>query len=426
MGGKIKSSRPLRRAAVLRPVMAGWQRWEESEAEDWVLAGEASDLHGLSTGAGCVIAVPVRRAFSLAVWVSGEDPSLFGDLVYTQLEVRGLAGRSRELTTFAWHEIAREGHEVLLHAVVLPPHLAPDYWNGDVTEYAVSPACLPLVPDAVNVWEEAGGWVAAVTRVDKVVHFQPLTEPTPDASMALEIWLMLAPLEAGHMTSTQTGVRLYYQGDSAPDLADWRAGGRLPVEVSPLPAPVRPVKPLVCVPLPVREGQRAKQVSARRQRWAYLAAAVYFLVVLGLAANTLRLHWRAQSLAREVSSDAGPVAEVQATMNRWQALEPAVEPAGFPLEVLYQASGLLPKDGVRLTLFTMNLERLVIVGEASTLRAAQKFQEDVSKNPALAGFEWKADNPKTLPTGSTKFQIDGVRRGGAPGGENQFDESADL
>ena len=406
--------------------MAGWQRWEESEAGGWALTGEATDLHGLSPGAGCVIAVPVRRAFSLAVWVPGEDPSLVGDLVYTQLEVRGLAGRSRELTTFAWQEIAREDHEVLLHAVVLPSHLAPDYWNGEVTEYAVSPACLPLAPDAVNVWEEEGGWVAAVTRADKMVHFQPLTEPVPNASMALEIWLMLAPLEAGRMTSTQPGVRLFYQGDQAPDLADWRAEGRLPVEVSPLPAPVRPVKSLVCVPLPVREVQLAKQVSARRQRWAFFAAAVYFLVVLGLAANTLRLHGRAQSLAREVNRDAGPVTEVQATMSRWQALEPALEPAGFPLEVLHQAAGLLPKDGVRLTLFTMNLDRVAIVGEASTLRAAQKFQEDVTKNPALAGFDWKAENPKTLPTGSTKFQIDGLRRGGATDGENEFDESADL
>jgi hypothetical protein len=397
--------------------MSGWQRWEESEAGAWALAGEAADLHGLSPGAGCVIAVPVRRAFSLAVWVSGEDPSLVGDLVYTQLEVRGLAGRSRELTTFTWQEIAREGHEVLLHAVVLPSHLAPDYWIGDVTEYAASPACLPLEADAVNVWEEDGGWVAAVTRADKVIHFQPLTEPTPDASMAWEIWLMLAPLEAGNMTSTPTGVRLYYQADTAPDLSAWRAGGRLPVEVSPLPAPVRPAKSMVCVPLPVREVQLAKQLSARRTRYAYLAAAVYFLLVLGLAANTLRLHWRAQSLAREVNSDAGPVAEVQSAMNRWQALEPALEPAGFPLEVLHQAAGLLPKEGVRLTLFTMNLERVAIVGEASTLRAAQKFQEDVSKNPALAGFDWKAESPRSLPTGSTRFQIDGIRSGSVPAGE---------
>ena len=416
----------MRRTAVLRPVAAGWQRWEENEAGSWLLAAEAGDLQGLAPEAGCVIAVPVRRAFSLAVWVPGDDPTLFGDLIYTQLEVRGLAGRSRETTTLAWQEIAREGNDALLLAVVLPSHLATDYWNGEVTEYAVSPACLPLAPDAVNVWQEEGGWVAAVTRGDKLLHFQLLAEPAPTAQMALEIWLMLAPLEAGRMTSGPTAVRIFYPGDTAPDLRDWRADGRIEVEARPLPAPVRPEKSLVCVPLPVRELQRAKAIAARRQRWAFLAATAYFVVVLALAANTLRLHWRARTLAGEVNRDAGAVAAVQSTMARWQALEPALEPTGYPLEVLHQTAGLLPKDGVRLTLFTMNLDRVAIVGEASTLRAAQKFQEDVSRNPSLAGFDWKADNPKTLPTGSTKFQIDGVRRGGATGGETEFDESADL
>lgn len=414
------------RTAVLRPVVAGWQRWEENEAGAWMMSAEAADLQGLAPETGCVIAVPVRRAFSLAVWVPADDPSLFGDLIFTQLELRGLAGRSRETTTFAWQEVAREENEALLHVVVLPAHLARDYWNGEVTEYTVSSACLPLAHDAVSVWQEEGGWVAAVTRGDKLLHFQPLTEPAPSAQMALEIWLMLAPLEAGQMASSKIGVKIFYQGDSAPDLAEWRADGRLAVETVPLPAPVRPEKSLVCVPLPVREVQRAKAIAVRRQRWAFIAAATYFIVVLALAANTLRLHWRAQSLANEINRDAGAVAAVQATMSRWQALEPALDPAGYPLEVLHQTASLLPKDGVRLTLFTMNLDRVSIVGETSTLRAAQKFQEDVSKNPALAGFDWKTDNPKTLPTGSTKFQIDGVRRGGTAGGKNEFDESADL
>jgi hypothetical protein len=63
--------------------------------------------------------------------------------------LRGLAGRTRETTSFAWQEITREGNEALLHAVVLPSNLAPQYWHGEVTAYAVSPSCLPLAPDRV-------------------------------------------------------------------------------------------------------------------------------------------------------------------------------------------------------------------------------------------------------------------------------------
>ena len=412
MGGKIKSSRQSR-GALLRPVAAGWEKWEEDEAGSWTKAGEALELGDLKPAEGSLVAVPVRRAFSLAVWSPAEDPELFGDLIFTQLELRGLAGRSREGTSFAWQEVAREGNEALLHAVVLPSNLAPQYWHGEVTEYAVSPSCLPLAPDAVTVWEEEGGWVAAVTRGDRLFHFQPLSEKAPTAQMALEIWLMLAPLDAGRMMGGGGKVVIFYQGERAPDLEQWRSAGGIAVEAKQLPAPVRPASALGCVPLPVRDLQRSKEVSARRQKFALAAAAVYFFLVLALAGYTLWLWWRAESLRTAIAAEKADVDAVRTAMQRWDAIEPALRPEGYPLEVLYQAARLLPKDGVRLTSFQMNLDRVAIAGEASTLQAAQRFQEDVRKNEELADYEWTMENPKPLPTGNARFQIDGIRYGAA-------------
>jgi len=425
MGGKIKSPRQIRRA-LFRPASAGWQKWEQDEVGAWSMKGEAADLAALKPEAGALVAVPVRRAFSLAVWVPAEDPTLFGDLMFTQLELRGLAGRSRETTSFSWQEVAREGNEALLHAVILPSNLAPRYWHGDVTEYAVSPSCLPLAPDAVTVWQEEEGWVAAVTRGDRLLHFQPLAEKAPSSQMALEIWLMLAPLEAGLMRSGSGGVTLYYQGAAVPDLSDWRSAGGIDVAAKKFPPPARPPAPLDCVPLPVRDLQRTKQVGARRQKIVLLAAAAYFVLVLALAANTLWLWWRAESLRSTIAGEAGEVDAVRAAMQRWSAIEPALDPVGYPLEILYQAARLLPKDGVRLTLFQMNVDRLVLAGEASTLQAAQRFQQDVRKNPDLAAYDWTMENPRPLPTGSARFQIDGVRHGAAAAdGEEAPNESTD-
>jgi hypothetical protein len=65
----------------------------------------------------------------------------------------------------------------------------------------------------------------------------------------------------------------------------------------------------------------------------------------------------------------------------------------------------------------MNLDRVAIAGEASTLQAAQRFQEDVRKNEELADYEWTMENPKPLPTGNARFQIDGIRYGAAVGTE---------
>lgn len=424
MGGKIKTPRQPRRA-LFRPAASGWQKWEQDEAGAWTMSGEALEMSELKPEAGALVAVPVRRAFSLAVWVPADDPTLFGDLVYTQLELRGLAGRARETTSFAWQEIAREGNEALLHAVVLPSHLAPQYWHGDVTEYAISPSCLPLPPDGVFIWQEEGGWVAAVTRGDRMLHFQPLTEQSPSQAMALEVWLMLAPLDAGRMLTGGSRVTVYYQGADAPDLSEWAASG-FEAKAEKFPAPAWPSQPLGCVPLPVQELQRAKDTNARRQKIALLAAAGYFVLVLALAASTLWLWWRAESLRKTIEGEKADVESVRSAMKRWNAIEPALHPPGYPLEVLYQTARLLPKDGVRLTLFQMNPDRVVLTGEASTLQAAQRFQEDVRKNTELADYDWTMENPQPLPTGNARFQIDGVRRGAAvETGEEVADESAD-
>lgn len=426
MGGKIEKTRPSRRGAIFRPVAKGWQKWQEGEGAEWTLAGEAADLAELAPASGAMIAIPVRRAFSLAVWVPGDDPSIFGDLVYTQLELRGLAGRSRETTSFAWQEIARENNEALLQAVVLPSQLAPRYWHGEVTDYAVSPACLPLPPDTVTLWQEEDAWVAAVTRGDKLLHFQPLTSNSPDSAMALEVWMMLAPLEAGHMLASGVSVLIFHEEAEAPSLDDWNTSGGTKVEACPLPPPIRPAQPLDCVPLPVRDAQTAKVATARRQRIALAAAAVYFLIVLGLAANTLRLHWQARSLQAEIDRDADAVAATKEAMQRWNALDAALDPAGYPLEVLFQTAKLLPPEGVRLTLFEMNLGRVIIQGEAKDFTAAQLYMDAVKKSQELSGYEWTAENPKSLPNRSARFQIDGVRSGFAPAeGEGGFDEGTD-
>lgn len=422
----MKSSRDAsaKRGALYRPVSAGWQKWAEDAAGALSLLGEAPELADLQPSAGSMIAVPVRRAFSLCIWIPADDPSVFRDLVLTQLEMRGLAGRTREETSFAWQEIARSENDALVQVTVLPSHLAPRYWHGDVTEYAVSPACLPLEADAVSLWHEQGTWVAAVTRGGKLLHFQALAEPAPDSAMALEVWMMLAPLEAGNMIDAHPPVVLYRQDGDEIDAAAWNQPGVTPASVRDFPAPVRPPAPLECVPVSVRHLQAEKAQSAKRQRLAFAGAAVYLVLVLALAGQTLWLHWNARKLRAEIDEMAPAVTATREAMDKWQALQPTLEPSTYPLEVLFQTARLLPKDGVRLTLFEMNLDRVIIQGEAATLANAIKFQDDLEKNSDLGGlYDWTAETPKQLPNGSTRFQIDGTRRGSAA---QTNDESADI
>lgn len=422
----MKSGReaPAKRGGICRPVSATWQKWAEDAAGVPGLQAEGAELSELKPAAGDLIAIPVRRAFSLCLWIPADDPSVFRDLVLTQLEMRGLAGRSREDTTFSCREISRAGNEALVQVTVLPAHLASRYWHGDVTDYAVSPACLPLEKDSVTIWREQGAWVAAVTRDEKLLHFQSLAEPSADESMAMEVWMMLAPLEAGNMIEAHPRIVFYRQDGDEIDPAAWNRGGDAAVSVLDLPPPVRPLSPLGSIPIAVRDLQVQKKKSAQRQRLAFIGAAVYLALVLLLAGQTLWLHWQARRLQAEIDRDAPAVVATKAAMDKWAALQPTLEPSTYPLEILFQISRLLPKDGVRLTLFEMNLDRVLIQGEASTLAAALKFQDDLKKSTELEPlYDWTAEGPKQLPNGSTRFQIDGTRRGSAA---KNTDERADI
>lgn len=426
MGRKVTSRRDAaaRGGAIYRPASNGWQKWSEDAEGTWALRGEAPELIDLQPGEGGLIAVPARRAFSLAVWIPADDPEIFRDLVLTQLEIRGLAGRSREATSFSWEEIARADNQVLVHATVLPAHLAPGYWHGDVVDYAVSPSCLPLDPDALTIWREHGAWIAAVTQGGSLLHFQALAEPEPDASMALEVWMMLSPLEAGNMIEGELPVVFYRQAAEPLDLAAWNESAATPAMVRDFPPPVRPRVPLPSAPLAVRNLQAQKARSARQQRLVFASAFAYLAIVVLLAGYTFSLHWQARKLQAEIDRDAPAVAATREAMDQWNILQPAIEPSTYPVEILHQVARLLPKDGVRLTLFETSLNRVLIQGEASTLAAALKFQDDLKKNTDLeALFDWDAEGPKQLPNGSTRFQIDGTRRGSAA---QKDDESPDI
>lgn len=413
-----------RGGAIYRPAADGWQKWSEDADGVWALRGEAPELPDLQPETGGLIAVPARRAFSLAVWLPADDPEIFRDLVLTQLEIRGLAGRSREAASFSWEEITRADNQVLMHVTVLPAHLAPGCWHDEVVDYVVSPSCLPLDSDALTIWREHGAWIAAVTRGGRLLHFQALAEQEPGASMALEIWMMLSPLEAGNMIEGEPPVVFYRQAGDPLDLSAWNESATSPALVRDFPPPVRPNVSLPPAPLAVRNLQAQKIKSARQQRLMFAAAFAYLALVLLLAGYTFRLHWQARKLQAEINRDAPAVAATKEAMDQWNILQPAIEPSAYPVEILHQVARLLPKDGVRLTLFETSLNRVLIQGEASTLAAALKFQDDLKKNTDLeALFDWDAEGPKQLPNGSTRFQIDGTRRGSVAQND---DESSDT
>ncbi len=101
------------------------------------------------------------------------------------------------------------------------------------------------------------------------------------------------------------------------------------------------------------------------------------------------------------------MAAIQGTAERWRQVEWAVNPKLYPVELLYQISGLLPGDGLRLTAIEIQKGKVVIRGEASTAPAAFKFAEDIKAKSELQIFSWLMPSPTLRPDGRAEFTIEG-------------------
>ena len=115
----------------------------------------------------------------------------------------------------------------------------------------------------------------------------------------------------------------------------------------------------------------------------------------------------ADNLRRSIQDQAPTVAAIQGTAERWRQVEWAVNPKLYPVELLYQISGLLPPDGLRLTALEIQKGNVLIRGEASTAPAAFKFAEDIKAKPELQMFTWLMPSPTLRPDGRAEFTIEG-------------------
>ena len=105
-------------------------------------------------------------------------------------------------------------------------------------------------------------------------------------------------------------------------------------------------------------------------------------------------------------------ARVQAVYDRWSKLRPAVDPTRYPLELFHHCASVLPKKGVRLTHFSVDANRIVVQGEASSSALATSYRTNLISLPQLADYIWEAPQPDIQADNRAKFRATGVYRYG--------------
>ena len=181
--------------------------------------------------------------------------------------------------------------------------------------------------------------------------------------------------------------------------------------------PGKPVQPLHFEPtgeiagnwLPTLWAEEASSLSKRavlieRLQWCVIGyAALLAIGFCWLAFEKTRI----ARLDRQIAELQPQVELGKARQNRWRALEPAVEPSRYLIELLHQASKTVGGADIRITEFQMNPREFAISGEASNVDEAIKYVGRLKKEPELGAFKIDSPNPNILPNERAQFRVAG-------------------
>jgi hypothetical protein len=187
----------------------------------------------------------------------------------------------------------------------------------------------------------------------------------------------------------------------------------VPVIQEPKPVPRLPADQCPLFPAEVAQAHRN---LARHRQTVRAVLALAALYVLFFTAWGAWLYWREHKLTKDTVQVAAlrpKVAKVQGEQTRWQALEQATNPDLYPAEIFQRLVALLPPEGIRFKEFQMELNKLVISGEASTIGQAKTFQAAVLNNDGLKRYTWNFPQPTILPDNRADFRAEGILGGPA-------------
>ncbi len=384
---------------LLVPGESGWEIWTGQTTAAFTLHSattieRASDLTAIP-GGELLLLFPVKAITAVPMRVTSDDDALFPDLASLHAERLGLrpdpmAGQLTDVFV-----IAREAENTALVSVLLRAPGDGDMPPRGPKSFDISARAYPLAGDALAVWKEFGRWVFALSHQGKLVYCQAtsVTAASPDDSLAREIRLALIQLSMQGLAIEPTRIAVWTSLEDC-NPASLTAAFRVPVEISPRPAPLLPDPLSKLLPADVRAARR----EARRRQNIILgvaALAVAYLGVIGWfsyglwkdSSETTKLLKRAETIAPEGEAYTLHVA-------KWTELSQAIELSNSPVDILNRVAACIPPvSGLRLKTADISASEIKLIGEAPQLQAANTFSLNLDKNNDLAQFEWQTPEP---------------------------------
>ena len=387
---------------------AGWRRG----LSELAFHQTTTDPAGAAKNAtGVVVALPVSQCLTFSTWLPGADSSLFADMVFSQIERRGLAARGRDELAFEYAVLAEEDGRTLVRITLLSADFPEALCLPNAKAFVVSPTLLPLPENQLIIWQERNQLVLAASRGRELVHTQVLSRGNqPLAELAGDIQAIRVSLELERTVERFSGITLWGEFQ---DAAQALAALKLPIRTESRPAPSSERVKVVTaqpglLPAPLRVARVASADRNRSIRFALAAAAAYALLVWGLWSYLHSLQSKRDGIAVSMASDGPMAAELGRTAGCWRAIEPAVNPRLYPIEQFYQCTTALPPAGIRFSVFETMGTDIRIKGIARNAPTLFRFVDDLKRNPEFANYQWKMGQPKLQKDDSAEFKLEGT------------------
>lgn len=387
---------------------SGWSLWSGGS----VIASEEDLADLVKRHQDVVVAVPVNYCSTFSHRLPTQDETVFEDMVFAQIEKRGLAESTGRSTPFDFHVAEKKDGHSLLSVDVLSAEF-PDAWcvSGAVAYVPTARLLHSSVESDVILWREHGRWVL-VSKVHGQLtgSIQLSASDELDGALAQEVNLLSLSLQADG--SVGENPRLLVLGDySGDDRQDFENSLLLSVEFHPVSAPrleldaARHIERLL--PLSVKDDKARKQRMRKRSAVVMAVCVLYVIVGAGLWVYSQRTKQNIENLKEQVEANRPKVRQIEDAAQRWQELSPAFDLKRFPLVQLNEVTRVMPPSGVLIREYETKGSSVRIRGQARDAQIAFQFEEDLKSSEFLEGYQWNMPQPKVDKNNTATFEIQG-------------------
>jgi len=156
-----------------------------------------------------------------------------------------------------------------------------------------------------------------------------------------------------------------------------------------------------------RTEQACKERFRKRRSQLVIAAAVYAAILIAALVYLEIQNGRLEALKKEAATLQPRVDAVVDQQALWKALEPAIDPRRFAVELLFQTCQSLPTPDARITRFDLAQNQFMVEGETPNAQQAVEFGEKLKGQPALSDFRFESGQPVILANEHAQFRIFG-------------------